>query len=84
MSGEWEKDTSGLTLADVEAYNRRAYRLVPHHFGTRKRMPWPVCKSCGLISLRNRFSQWCEKMGCEHERHPEYASRARSSAPRSP
>ena len=35
-------------------------------------LPWLVCKHCGLLLLRNDFTQWCVSKGCLHEYHPGY------------
>ena len=37
-----------------------------------KTIPWLYCPKCGLLYLRNSITQWCIKMGCDHEYHPQY------------
>ena len=37
-----------------------------------KGSPWLYCKHCGLLYLRNEFTQWCVRMGCYNEYHPMY------------
>lgn len=37
-----------------------------------KGFPWPVCKKCGLVYLKNQFTAWCIKMGCNNEDHSDY------------
>ena len=37
-----------------------------------KRIPWLMCKYCGLIYLNNKFTKWCIKTGCMHELHNGY------------
>lgn len=33
-------------------------------------IPWPVCRGCGLVFLRNKITEWCKKYGCNHTEHP--------------
>ena len=35
-----------------------------------KGLPWPVCKRCGLVYLKNSFTRWCVAKGCLAEYHP--------------
>lgn len=77
---EWERDDSGLTLAQIAA--KQPYKLVPHAFGVRKKIPWMICKGCGLLNLRNDLTEWCVKVGCNASDHPEWSSRVRNSRPR--
>ncbi len=79
---DWERDNSGLSLREIE--RKQAYKMDPHHFGVMRRLPWLRCKHCGLLTLRNPLTEWCIRMGCNANDHPEYASRARSTKPRSP
>jgi hypothetical protein len=44
-----------------------------------KGTPWLYCKHCGLVYLRNYITQWCIKMGCNNEYHPEYKMRLKMS-----
>ena len=37
-----------------------------------KRITVPVCQYCGLVYLKNKFTQWCIRMGCRHELHRDY------------
>ena len=30
------------------------------------------CRYCGLVYLKNKFTRWCIKMGCNHSYHPQY------------
>jgi len=54
-----------------------AYKFEAHHFEKRKRIQWQVCSKCGLIALRNDFTRWAIKKGCNNEDHPEFARRRR-------
>lgn len=55
------------------------YRLEPHNFGPSgvKNFPWNICKYCGLVLLRNAFTEWCRKMGCNNKDHPQYEAKRR-------
>jgi hypothetical protein len=35
-------------------------------------LPWPVCVYCGLVYLRNPFTAWAIKKGCNNADHPEF------------
>lgn len=37
-----------------------------------KRLPWLVCKKCGLMYLNNSFTRWCIDKGCNYEYHSGY------------
>lgn len=30
------------------------------------------CTKCGLLALRNKFTNWCIKMGCDNANHARY------------
>lgn len=49
------------------------FKVQPHRFHKFRVLPWPVCE-CGLIYLKNPFTQWCVEHGCNHEEHPSYAA----------
>lgn len=76
----WERDDSGLSIKDIE--KRQPYKLEPHAFAPSKKLPWLRCKRCGLLTLRNEFTEWCIRMGCNASDHPEYAARCRNAKPR--
>lgn len=81
MAGDWQKDDSGLSLRDIS--KKQAYKMEPHIFTTfSKRLPYLVCKHCGLLSLRNELTEWCRRMGCNASDHPEYNARCRSAKPK--
>jgi hypothetical protein len=61
-------------IEDVEI----KYSYEPHQFvKLYKSIPWLVCKSCGMVLLRNDFTRWCNKMGCLNEYHPGYKNAMR-------
>jgi hypothetical protein len=49
-----------------------AYLFEHHHPGKLKSIPWPVCEKCGLVYLRNPFTEWSIKNGCNSKEHPQY------------
>lgn len=32
--------------------------------------PYLYCKYCGLVYLKNDFTKWCIRMGCNNSYHP--------------
>jgi hypothetical protein len=54
-----------------EKYTKEKYKLEPHNFsGTICGKPY--CVRCGLIAMRNEFTQWSIDKGCLSEYHPQY------------
>ncbi len=49
------------------------YRFEAHSFKPMKRLPWQRCVHCGLLTLKNEFTQWAIRMGCNNEDHPQHA-----------
>lgn len=74
---QWVKDDSGLSLKDIEA--KHPYKLQAHNFQSLKKLPWPKCQHCGLLKLRNRFTDWCVRMGCNASDHSGYQQQRLSS-----
>ncbi len=72
MSDNWEKVDTREFMADVQKAASESYKMHGHSFTKRKRLPWVICQTCGLVSLRNGLTAWCDKMGCLYSRHPEY------------
>lgn len=77
---DWIKDDSGLSLREIE--RKQAYKLEPHVFVPMKKIAWLRCKHCGLLTLKNALTEWCIRMGCNADDHPDYAARCRNSIPR--
>lgn len=42
-------------------------RTGPHNWKPIKRMPWPVCRNCGLLRLRNPATQKAANALCVYE-----------------
>lgn len=49
-----------------------SYTMEPHRWKPMKGISRDRCVKCGLLALRNKFSEWCARMGCEHAEHPAY------------
>lgn len=50
------------------------YKYEAHSWGNLKGIPWRCCKHCGLLWLRNEFSDWCARMGCNADDSPQWNS----------
>jgi hypothetical protein len=48
------------------------YKFESHSPRKIKGIPWFVCNSCGLVYLRNKFTNWSIRVGCYSEYHVEY------------
>lgn len=57
--------------ADIEDKEIK-YSYEPHSPKMIKGIPWPCCKYCGLVYLKNSISRWCIKMGCNSDYHPKF------------
>jgi hypothetical protein len=44
----------------------------PHAMEYRRVLSRLVCRHCGLVALRNKFSDWSVRMGCNSAEHPDY------------
>lgn len=51
-----------------------AYTYEPHNYNG-KVGHLPYCLKCGLILMKNDFSRWADKVGCNNKDHPSYASK---------
>ena len=54
-----------------EDIQRERYKMKDHNFklticGKR------YCSGCGLVALRNTFTQWAVNKGCLHDLHPDF------------
>ncbi len=58
------------------------YVYEPHSWGNLKGITWAICKYCGLLRLKNEFSEWCAKMGCNASDHPQYKSMRKKAGPK--
>lgn len=50
------------------------YKMVGHTFRPLRGTGKHYCRSCGLVALRNPFTDWCIHKGCNSENHPQYQS----------
>lgn len=51
------------------------FKLEPHHFKSVKRMNWQICVHCGLVALKNDFTEWAMKQGCNYRDHTQYQNK---------
>lgn len=55
-------------IEDVEeTYSYEAHTPIPL-----KGTPWLYCRFCGLLYLKNQFTRWCIRMGCNNSIHPQF------------
>lgn len=52
----------------------RKYSYIGHSFSPLVGTGKSFCTSCGLIALRNKFSDWCIEKGCLYDAHPSFKS----------
>lgn len=53
------------------------WKLAPHSPDKLSRIPWPVCRACGLVFLSNDLTRWAVKHGCNYKEHPSWAAQVR-------
>ncbi len=62
----------------------KPYEPIPHHFvqfGKKTRIPYQQCVLCGLLWLKNPFSEWAVKNGCNNTEHPNYENKRAATSP---
>jgi ribosomal protein L32 len=73
-----------LTNKEKDAFlnstDNRTYKYVGHSFTPLKGAGKQVCKSCGLMLLRNQITDWCVSHGCFHDVHPQYKNKLKKLA----
>lgn len=57
-----------------EELKKEPYKMMAHSFKFNKRIGKQVCSTCGLVALRNAFTDWSVRMGCLSSDHPQYDS----------
>jgi len=62
-----------------EDLKRDNYKLEGHSFEFNSRIGKSVCKRCGLVYLKNSFTEWSVKMGCLSSDHPQYENKRKST-----
>ena len=50
-----------------------SYTYAAHSPKKRKNMSWLVCQHCGLVYVKNEFTAWAIRMGCNNVDHPGFA-----------
>lgn len=53
---------------------KQTYKFVAHQWIRRKNLPWLMCKTCGLLLLKNAFTKWCDSKDCLNEIHSEFSN----------
>ena len=48
------------------------YTYEPHQFYKPKRLPWMICRCCGLVTLSNPLTEWSIKKGCNYKDAPNF------------
>jgi hypothetical protein len=60
---------------------KEPYSYEPHKWGDLKGIGRAYCQHCGLVRLKNEFSEWAVKMGCNNKDHPQYKAMRKKSGP---
>lgn len=58
-----------------EEFVQGAYKLQEHSFVFNSKLGKSVCTRCGLLSLRNAFTEWSVAKGCFSDLHPQYQTK---------
>lgn len=61
-----------VTVPFIENDAPQVYTLEPHTWKSVRFFSWPVCSYCGLVLLKNDFTRWADRMGCNHTLHRDY------------
>ena len=61
-------------LSLLSTKEHRKYKMVGHSFTPLKGVGKSYCKNCGLVALRNKFTDWCVDKGCNYDVHSQYKS----------
>lgn len=56
----------------------RRYNYVGHSWVPIKGVGKMVCKSCGLVALRNPLTDWCVDKGCNYDVHSSYKHKVKT------
>ena len=55
------------------AVEKEPFKLVAHNFNFHATgTAYKYCVYCGLVAMKNEFSQWAIKQGCMNKDHPSY------------
>ncbi len=58
-----------------EDYQKETYKMQDHSFVFSERLRKSVCSRCGLLALKNQFTQWSVDKGCFSDLHPQYENK---------
>lgn len=67
------------TVPYVEDDTPKHYTMEPHHWKHVRFMSWQVCAYCGLVALKNDFTRWAMRMGCNYKLHRDYQAQYNQS-----
>lgn len=59
---------------------KEPYKFEAHNFCLNVRH-WPYCVNCGLVMMKNSFSDWAVRVGCRNKEHPSYAAQRAKTNP---
>ena len=65
MFGKW-------VTVKIDEFEKVTYKIQAHSPQKHKAVPWLVCKNCGLVFFRNKFTQWAIRTGCYNDYHTDY------------
>ena len=55
-----------------EDLKKSTYKMESHSFSFNSRMGKSICSRCGLVYLKNPFTEWSVNMGCNSSDHSSY------------
>lgn len=62
--------------------DKEPYKLEPHNFNCKMRgNAYLYCGKCGAVMMKNGFSQWWQRMGCNAADHPNYQKERAKTSP---
>lgn len=50
---------------------KEVFKHEPHNF-SKKMLNYQYCVHCGLVTLKNKFTEWSIQQGCNYRDHPSY------------
>ena len=63
-----------------EELKKESYKMIGHSFEFSKRAGKHICTNCGLVALRNEFTDWSVRAGCMASEHSQYESMRRRAS----
>lgn len=75
LAMSWITIKSDSIKADADEY---VYKMEPHNTKAMKGLPWPCCKRCGLLFLKNDRTRLAVSLGCRYNLSPRFKKVVRS------